>query len=98
MLERFTLQTFAVHADEDFAIVLPDGSELTARLIEATSRGAAPAEGLRAPFSIVFRGPARPTLSQGLHRVRHGALGSFELFLVPIEPDGEGPRYEAVFG
>jgi hypothetical protein len=98
VLESFTLQTFSVHVDEDFAIALLDGGELTARLIEATSRGVSPAEGLRAPFSIIFRGPAEPTLPQGVHRVRHDAIGSFELFLVPIEPDADGPRYEAVFG
>jgi len=97
VVESFTLQTFSVHVDEDFTVALPDGTELTARLIEATALGGSPAEGLRAPFSIIFRGPAGPTLSQGTHQLRHQAIGSFEVFLVPVQPDAGGPRYEAVF-
>jgi hypothetical protein len=30
--------------------------------------------------------------------LRHPALGSFSLFLVPVGPDDQGMRYEAVIG
>jgi hypothetical protein len=51
----------------------------------------------RAPFSIVFRGPATPILPQRIYRLEHPAIGSFDLFLVPIGPDERGLRYEAIF-
>lgn len=51
----------------------------------------------RRPFSLLFRGPAAPRLEQGTFRLEHAALGALDVFLVPMEPDAEGPRYEAVF-
>jgi hypothetical protein len=81
---------------------------LDLRLIEATdlSPGGAPRDASgeagtpgarRAPFSVVFRGPPAPVLPQRIYRLEHGRIGAFELFLVPIGPDGSGMRYEAVF-
>jgi hypothetical protein len=97
VLADFTLQTFSVHLDEDFAVALPEGDDVALRLIEARSLGPSPAEGMRAPFSIIFRGPADRPLGQGTHHVAHDDVGAFELFLVPIQPDAVGPLYEAVF-
>jgi len=48
-------------------------------------------------FSIFFTGPAQPILPQRTYSLSHDAMGTFDLFLVPIKPDGEGSRYEAVF-
>ncbi|HVQ40190.1 MAG TPA: hypothetical protein VMS31_21800 [Pyrinomonadaceae bacterium] len=48
-------------------------------------------------FSIFFTGPAKPFLPQSTYALSHDAMGTFDLFLVPIKPDGEGSRYEAVF-
>jgi hypothetical protein len=45
----------------------------------------------------VFGGPAEQVLPQTTYRVEHDALGSFDLFLVPLQPDRGGARYEAVF-
>ncbi len=36
-------------------------------------------------------------LGQGTFDLEHDQIGSFALFLVPIGPDAEGMRYEAVF-
>jgi hypothetical protein len=47
------------------------------------------------PWSGAGRRGAR--LEQRIYAVHHPALGAFDLFLVPIGPDGEGMRYEAVF-
>jgi hypothetical protein len=69
-----------------------------AELIEVSDRGATSVTGLRAPFSIVFRGPLQPVLSQGIRHIEHNGLGELDLFLVPIGPDETGMRYEAVFG
>lgn len=49
------------------------------------------------PFSVLFRGPRNVVLPQAIYRVEHERLGALEIFLVPIGPDGQGMRYEAVF-
>jgi hypothetical protein len=48
-------------------------------------------------FSLLFRGPLAPVLPQCIYRLTHDTLGSMEIFLVPVGPDGEGMQYEAVF-
>jgi hypothetical protein len=105
MLEHFTVATFAERLGETFR-VYPDAADATRcldmALIEATDLSArgrqqASDSGRRAPFSIVFRGPATPILPQRIYRVEQPAIGTFDLFLVPIGPDEQGLRYEAIF-
>ncbi len=99
MLHTFDVGTFAPRLGETFRILAPDSTWTEFVLIEASTLGeGVPADGRRAPFSIVFRGPREPVLPQQTYQVEHAALGSFELFLVPIGPDQAGMRYEAVFG
>ena len=51
----------------------------------------------RAPFSLVFRAPPETMLPQQIFAVEHDDMGILEIFLVPIGPDHEGMRYEAIF-
>ena len=98
MLETFTVATFVPHLGEPFHIRLDAPDPLEVVLIEATELGGGGARpGRRTPFSIVFRGPRAPLLPQRIYRIEHDAIGTFDLFLVPIGPDPEGLRYEAVF-
>lgn len=46
-------------------------------------------------FSLIFRGPLEIPLRQRIHRLNHPALGSLELFMVPVGKD-EGSRYYEV--
>lgn len=97
MLESFTCDTFRPLVGDTFRLEIEGGEPVHAVLVEATELArSSPSEG-RAPFSIVFRGPARPVYPQGIYRLGHAGLGAFELFLVPIGPDGGGIAYEAVF-
>jgi hypothetical protein len=48
-------------------------------------------------FTLTFSGPLAPLLSQRSYRVSHEKLGTLDLFLVPLGPDGKGMQYEAVF-
>lgn len=54
-------------------------------------------EGQRTPFSLVFRAPAEPALSQGIRPLAHDELGELDLFVVPIAREADGMRYQAVF-
>jgi hypothetical protein len=94
-LASLTAEDFRAHLGTRFAV--PAGS-FECELIEVNDLGAAGAGRLRAPFSLVFRGPLDQYLQQGVQRLEHIALGPLDLFLVPIGPDKAGMRYEAVFG
>lgn len=48
-------------------------------------------------FSVYFQGPAAPHLPQKLYTFQHAAMGSFEMFVVPIAKNDQGFRYESVF-
>lgn len=48
------------------------------------------------PFSLLFTSGTH-RLTQATFRVAHPAIGEFELFLVPLQPDGRGPLYQAIF-
>jgi hypothetical protein len=102
MLETFTAATFAPHRGEPFTVRADEQTTLALALSEVTPLGPAPAHTAdgprRAPFSLLFHGPPTPILPQRIYQVEHGAIGAFELFLVPLGPDRAGMRYEAVFG
>jgi hypothetical protein len=49
------------------------------------------------PFSLLFRGPHDPVLTQGMHDLENEALPLRGLFLVPVGREEDGYRYEAVF-
>lgn len=105
MLEKFTCATFERHLGGPFLLHAGSGPPVEVILVEATllpamSRADTQTDTrtqARAPFSIVFRQASGPILPQAIYRVEHSDIGTFELFLVPIGPDGGGMRYEAVF-
>ena len=99
MLETFTLATFAPHQGDTFQVPLSEGVSLAMTLNEATPLGAVttPPGARRAPFSLVFLGPAAPLLPQRIYRLSHPSIGTFDLFLVPLGPGPGGLRYEAIF-
>jgi len=96
MLENLQQADFQKHLTETFRIQLQD-SELDLQLVEVSPMGQTSGHRARAPFSLIFRGPANLLLDQGTYPFVHPALGSLPLFLVPIGPDAEGLCYEVVF-
>jgi hypothetical protein len=48
-------------------------------------------------FSLIFAAPRGPWLGQTIYPMRHAALGTMEIFLVPIGPLGEANGYQAIF-
>lgn len=101
MLESFRVDTFAPHIGQPFQVQIGNGEHLTFELIEVTDLAkepdTVPVKPPRSPFSLVWRGPRAPILPQRTYRMEHGAIGAFDIFLVPIGPDEQGLRYEAVF-
>lgn len=85
---------FANHVGERFKILHARGS-LDAELTDIS----APHPERPRPFSLLFLAPLEPVLPQAVYRFEHDRLDAFDLFIVPLGPDGEGRhmRYEAVF-
>ena len=96
MLEHLTHESFRPHVGTPFRVEYAPAASATLTLFEVTvlgGGGTAP----RQPFSLLFRGPRAPVLPQRIYRLEHEGMGALELFIVPIGPDAEGLRYEAIF-
>jgi Domain of unknown function (DUF6916) len=99
MLDTLRLEDFAPRIGERFRLSADAEHSIDVTLLEATALGAAARSqaARRAPFSVVFLGPAAPVWPQRIYRVEHDVIGSFDLFLVPLGPRDGGMMYEAVF-
>lgn len=78
--------------------IFPDETPGTAPIVlavAAVTQRAAPRGSSQ--FSIVFRGPSEPLLSQRTYRLRHATLGDFALFITPVAKAGGAVDYEACF-
>lgn len=82
----------------NFRIELEAPRPIDVKLITVTPRVSEPHEqaGMER-FSVVFAGPSDIFLPQNTYRITHPEMGEFYIFLVPIAPDGDGFRYEAVY-
>jgi hypothetical protein len=98
-MNEWTAEYFRNVLWQDFMIQLADETSYIITLTEVNDLGEPGEEGLRKPFSILFRNPDRQHyLPQRTYRLVHPHLGGMDLFLVPLGADAEGMRYEAVFG
>jgi hypothetical protein len=94
MLEKLTREIFARYLNTHFQV---GGEAAHSAALELVEASATPAPPSYEAFSIVFRGPSDRPLPQGMHRFYHDAIGTFDLFTVPIRRDQHGLYYEAVF-
>jgi hypothetical protein len=53
--------------------------------------------GRRRPIALVLLRPPDLVRRQRTYPFEHDDIGRFEIFIVPLGPDREGLRYEAVF-
>jgi hypothetical protein len=101
VLDRLTATSFAPAVGEKFVLDAGEAGSLELELVESRLHDPdAPAQdpsGARAPFSLLFRGPAEPILPQATYRLAHRSVGAVEIFIVPIARDESGTSYEAVF-
>jgi hypothetical protein len=98
MLQDLTPASFEAHLGSILQIHY--GAESPLEVVIQEVKRHEPHPGPRAePFSIYFLGPLRPVLPQSIYRTEHAALGTMEIFLVPVGPDPKQQRmaYEAVF-
>ena len=92
MTDTPTAATFTPYVG--LTVSLPNGQQLT---LEAIDQHDAPA-GMRAPFSLLLRGPATPVVPEGMHRLVFDGGASFELYLIPVHtPSRDRQDYQIVF-
>ena len=93
------IETFSPFLDTDFRLTDPTtGDPLVLRLTAVVAGGRQPGAPRVEPFTLTFSGPPAPILQQRTYGLVHDALGSLDIFLVPIGYDASGSvRYEAVF-
>jgi hypothetical protein len=96
VLEALTCDDFEPFVGQGFELVPPGGEPLEV-VLSSAQRGAAPGDGNRVPFSLIFHAVPEPVVAQQICCLRHPDLGELELFVVPIGPDPNGMRYEIVF-
>ena len=98
MPEKQTEENFRRHLNTRFNVRLNEG-----RTLPLVLEGVQPfpdithARGDMERFSLYFRGPAGALLPQRTYHVEHPEMGEMDIFLVPVEQDARGFRYEAVF-
>jgi len=91
------IEQFAPHVGEGFDLDLGEsGHAMT--LVEASPLPPQVFPGMmRAPFALLFRSGSALVLPQRLYRLKNAALGSLDIFLVPVARDSRGILYQAVF-
>jgi len=88
---------FVPHLESTFQVSAGGELVFEATLIDVSPMGETVGPNGRRPFSLVLRGPQDAAPAQAIYRVDHQELGAMDLFLVPIGPDDEGMKFEAVF-
>lgn len=94
MADTLQYETLLKYLNTKFSISLDDSSTVETELVKVGERDLSPKQ---ERFSILFEGPLVPGVTQGTYSFTHEAIGTFLLFIVPIEQDSKGIRYEAVF-
>ena len=96
MSEPLTEAEFSKHVNTKFRVRGDEPIEL--ELIQVKGYLSKPDEesGMER-FSAFFRGPVDRMLQQKVYSLEHEHMGNFDLFLVPVNRDESGFRYEAVF-
>lgn len=99
MLDQLTHESFQAHQNDTFDLEREEGDDVPLELVEATTMGSAPEGDRRHSFSVLFHCEDGEPLPQQTYAVKHGEMGTLDLFLVPVgpDPDKKGMLYEAVF-
>lgn len=95
MAGELTLETFTPVVGDVFEVDAGEAGMLELKLVEATA--APDPNAPREPFTLTFKGPVEPILAQQIVPLRHGSLGTLEIFVVPVGRDADAASYEAVF-
>lgn len=94
MSENISRDSFAGQLNTKFHIHFTPENIVETELTEVTELKKTPRS---QSFSILFLAPINDPFIQGVYRMEHPELGSFELFIVPVGKNEKGIKYEALF-
>ena len=94
---EFGFDSFSSCLQQAFRLRVDDSQSLDLILVKAEQHDGQNEDHRAERFSLLFQGPPGIVLPQRMYRLNHERLGEFDLFIVPVEADDEGVRYEAVF-
>ncbi len=98
MADLLTVETFSDKINEIFEVEIDAAHTTPLTLTEVTAgRLANYPEKKREPFSLFFTSNASAALDQKTYSVKHPTIGTFDLFLVPVDRPEHGFQYQAVF-
>ena len=96
-LEQLQSSDFGPYVHEMFSIRLEGVEPIVLELVSVTEAGEKSRPEARQPFSLHFLGPVSSQyLLQHIYSLEHGQMGTLDLFLVPLGPEGGRMRYEAI--
>jgi len=93
-LAKLKIGDFSSHLDTHFELQAK-GNKIPLKLAKAEPGGESKRDG--GAFSLLFVAPAGRVLPQAIYPLTHPALGTMEIFLVPVGPLQGGNGYHAVF-
>jgi hypothetical protein len=93
-LATLKIDDFAPHRDAVFE-TQTSGGAVPLKLVKVDPVGESGRPG--GAFSLLFVGPNGAWLPQAIYPVQHPALGTMEIFVVPIGPLSGGNGYQAIF-
>lgn len=93
MTESPTIETFSQLSNKKFVMHFGESQSTELELVNVADVGSSDRQ---IQFSLVFVGRNAPVM-QGIYRLEHDELGTFDLFLVPIGMDQNGIQFEAIF-
>jgi hypothetical protein len=96
MLDTVTAETFQPYVGKTFRVIVDDRHFMPAELLSVTLWGD-DSDGKRHPFTLLFRADRGHVIPQATYTVDTEGMEPFPLFLVPLQPESDGTRYEAIF-
>jgi hypothetical protein len=93
LMQELRLEDFLGQVGEAYQV---GSGEDTVALTLVEAEALPPSVRAAGSFRLLFRGPPAPILPQSIYRFQRGAA-AFDMFIVPIQPDAAGARYEAIF-
>lgn len=103
LLDRFlNEETFSLYVNTRFRVHTSPFTAINLELInvkrwEQSSKAPSAGSAKLDCFSVVFRGPRNVVLESRTYRVDHDQMGSFDLFIAPVDDHKKLRRYQAVF-
>ena len=93
-LEELQQARFTELLNSDFQVFDDPATAFAVRLVEVNDRATTPHQEV---FTLLFHGPTKNFIGQGIHKLKHKDLGEIDIFLVPVGQDKDGFQYEAIF-